>query len=77
MKTLHLATIAFVLVLSSQLAYATTYGGHLGPITIQMPFMKTNSTGTITIKYVVYSPHNDTFDTTFAVYDGKLQNPEP
>ncbi|MDH2908302.1 MAG: hypothetical protein PXX83_09445 [Candidatus Nitrosotalea sp.] len=77
MKTLHLATIAFVLVLSSQLAYATTYGGHLGPITIQMPFMKTNSTGTITIKYVVYYPHNDTFDTTFAVYGGKLQNPEP
>lgn len=77
MKTLHLATIAFVLVLSSQLAYATTYGGHLGPITIQMPFMKTNSTGTITIKYVVYYPHNDTFDTTFTVYDDKLQNPEP
>lgn len=77
MKTLHLTTIALVLVLSSQLAYATTYGGHLGPITIQMPFMKTNSTGTIAIKYVVYSPHNDTFDTTFAVYDGKLQNHEP
>ncbi|MDC8451645.1 MAG: carboxypeptidase regulatory-like domain-containing protein [Thaumarchaeota archaeon] len=77
MKPLHLTTIALVLVLSSQLAYATTYGGHLGPITIQMPFMKTNSTGTITIKYVVYYPHNDTFDTTFTVYDGKLQNPEP
>ena len=77
MKTLHLTTIVLVLVLSSQLAYATTYGGHLGPMTVQMPFMKTNSTGTITMKYVVYSSHNDTFDTTFAVYDGKLQNPEP
>lgn len=77
MKTLHLTIIAFVLVLSSQLAYATTHGGHLGPMTIQIPFMKTNSTGTITIKYVVYYPHNDTFDTTFTVYDSKLQNPEP
>src|SRR5579885_1657186 len=77
MKTLHLTTIALVLVLSSQLAYATTYGGHLGPITIQMPFMKTNSTGTITIKYAVYYPQNDTFDTTFAVYDSRLQNTEP
>jgi len=77
MKTLNLVIIAFVLVLSSQLTYATTYGGHLGPMTVQMPFMKTNSTGTITIKYVVYYPHNDTFDTTFTVYDDKLQNPEP
>ncbi len=77
MKLLHLTMIVFVLVLSSQLANATTYGGHLGPMTIQMPFMKTNSTGTITIKYVVYYPHNDTFDTTFVVYDGKLENLEP
>ena len=69
--------IGLVLILSSQMVHATTYGGPIGPVSIQMPFMKTNSNGTITIQYIEYYPHNSTMDTKFAIYDGRLQNPEP
>lgn len=79
MKFQHLSIviriICLVLILPSSLVYATTYGGyHLAPIYDQMPFMKSNSNGTITINYIVHYPHNSTMNTTFALYHSNLQN---
>ncbi len=76
MKILYFCiTIAAGIFLVNPLfANATMYGGHLTHITIQLPFMKTNSNGTIVMNYTVYYPRNATMDTKFGLYDSRFQN---
>lgn len=52
------------------------YGGHLGPISGDMLFMKSDSNATIKVKYAINSPHNGTMSTEIGIYDARLQNPE-
>ncbi len=78
MKTLHLLMICAILILSSPLlAYATMYGGHLGPVSGDMLFMKSNSNATIKINYLVNYPHNKTISTGIEIYDARAQYSEP
>jgi hypothetical protein len=76
MKILYLcpAIVVVMLLIIPVSANATMYGGHLNKITIQLPFMKTNSNGTIVMNYTVYYPHNSTINTKLGLYDNKLQN---
>ncbi|MDE1813363.1 MAG: hypothetical protein KGH87_04980 [Thaumarchaeota archaeon] len=77
MKILYLMIIYTILVLSSpMLVNATMYGGHLGPISGDMLFMKSDSNATIKVKYAINSPHNGTMSTEIGIYDARLQNPE-
>lgn len=79
MKIQYLSIIigifCLVLILPSSLGYATSYGGYrLGSISAQIPFMKSNSNGTIAINYIVNYPHNSTMNTKFALYHSNLQD---